>query len=115
MTPEPFALMQPIPAKDQQALVERLLQACGGSYTPEQRRKFFITGPQWAAAYEGHALFHAPTRKPVTFDQVIEEYARIGIGWWCTHDTDVIPADAIGTRGRTTSLREYSRHCSAPA
>ncbi len=97
MTPEPFTRMQPIPARDQQTLVERLMQACGGSYTPDQRRKFFITGPQWAAAYEGHALFHAPTRKPVTFDEVIEEYARIGIGWWCTHDTDVIPADAIGT------------------
>src|SRR3954447_2787670 len=97
MAPEPKETMQPIPAKDQQSLVDRLMQACGGSYTPEQRRKFFITGPQWAAAYEGHALFHAPTRKPVTFDQVIEEYARIGIGWWCTHDTDVIPADAIGT------------------
>src|SRR3954471_17604658 len=89
--------MNPVPANQQQALVERLMTACGGAYSPETRRKFFITGPQWAAAYEGHALFHAPTRKPVSFEKVIEEYSKIGIGFWCTHDTDVIPADALGT------------------
>jgi xylose isomerase len=89
--------MAPIPVSQQQSLVERLLTACGGSYKPDQRRKFFLTGPQWAAAYEGHALFHAPTRTPVTFQTVIEHYAEIGIGHWTTHDTDVIPTDAIGT------------------
>jgi len=89
--------MAPIPVNQQQSLVERLLAACGGAYTPEQRRKYFITGPQWAAAYEGHAVFHAPTRKPVSFETVMEHYAEIGIGHWTTHDTDVIPTDAIGT------------------
>src|SRR5688572_27082868 len=89
--------MQPVPVNDQQALVERLMKACGGAYTPAQRRKYFLTGPQWAAAYEGHALFHAPTRSPVTFEEVIRRYAEIGIGYWTTHDTDVIPTDAIGT------------------
>ena len=89
--------MTPIPVNQQQALVDRLMQACGGAYSPETRRKYFITGPQWAASYEGNALFHAPTRKPVDFEQVIETYARIGIPYWCTHDTDVIPTDAIGT------------------
>ena len=73
------------------------MSACGGAYPPETRRKYFITGPQWAGAYEGHALFHAPTRKPVGFEEVIRNYAEIGIGYWCTHDTDVIPAAAIGT------------------
>lgn len=63
---------------------------------PQARRKYFISGPQWAAAYEGHALFHAPTRKPVSFEQVIREFARIGVGYWTTHDTDVIPYSAIG-------------------
>ncbi|MDX2266502.1 MAG: TIM barrel protein [Bryobacter sp.] len=81
---------------EQKALVARLYQACGGAYTPEQRRKFFITGPQWAAAYEGNAIFHAPTRKPVSFETVIAKYAEIGIGYWCTHDTDVIPYEALG-------------------
>ena len=52
------------------------MSACGGAYTPAQRRKYFLTGPQWAAAYEGHALFHAPTRRPVGFEEVIREYAR---------------------------------------
>ena len=89
--------MTPIPVNQQQALVDRLTNSCGGAYSPEARRKHFITGPQWAAAYEGNALFHASTRKPVGFEEVIEQYARIGIGHWCTHDTDVIPADAIGT------------------
>lgn len=84
-------------AKEQQALVSRLTAACGGAYSPETRRKYFITGPQWAAAYEGQALFHAPTREAVGFEQVIQKYAEIGIGHWCTHDTDVIPAKAIGT------------------
>jgi xylose isomerase len=37
--------------------------------------------------YEGQALFHAPTRQTVSFEEVIEQYARIGIGYWCTHDT----------------------------
>lgn len=89
--------MNPVPANQQQSLVERLMTACGGAYPAETRRKYFLTGPQWAAAYEGHALFHAPTRKPVGFEEVIEKYAAIGIGYWCTHDTDVIPTEDIGT------------------
>jgi len=88
--------MKPVPVSEQKALVERLMKACGGSYTPAQRRKYFISGPQWAAAYEGQALFHAPSRAPVTFEEVIRKYAEIGIGHWATHDTDVIPAGAIG-------------------
>ncbi len=87
----------PLNSDQQRALVARLYAACGGAYTPEQRRKHYITGPQWAAAYEGHAIFHAPTRKPVHFETVIAKYADIGIGHWCTHDTDVLPYDALGT------------------
>src|SRR5216110_696683 len=83
--------------KDQRALVDRLMSVCGGSYSPERRRKHFISGPQWAAAYQGQALFHAPTRQPVLFEEVIRKYAEIGIAYWCTHDTDVIPPPAIGT------------------
>ncbi len=73
------------------------MKACGGSYSPETRRKYFISGPQWAAAYEGQALFHAPTRPPIGFDAIIRKYAEIGIGYWTTHDTDVIPTNALGT------------------
>ncbi len=72
------------------------MQACGGSYSPAQRRKYFLSGPQWAAAYQGQALFHAPTRSPVSFEEVIRRYAEIGIGYWSTHDTDVIPTEALG-------------------
>ena len=72
------------------------MTACGGAYTPEQRRKYYITGPQWAGAYQGQALFHAPTREAIGFERVIEEYAKIGIGYWATHDTDVIPTEALG-------------------
>src|SRR5579862_2829809 len=82
-----------IPSNQQQALVDRLMQACGGAYSPETRRKYFISGPQWAAAYQGQALFHAPTREPVEFEEVIRKYAEIGIGHWTTHDTDVIPTE----------------------
>lgn len=89
--------MNPIPNAEQQKLVDRLSRACGGTYTPDQRRKFFISGPQWAAAYEGQALFHAPTRKPVGFEEVIRHYGEIGVGHWTTHDTDVIPSDALFT------------------
>ena len=96
--------MKPVPANQQQALVERLMTACGGAYSPETRRKYFITGPQWAAAYEGNALFHAPTRKPVSFEQVIEKYSQIGIGHWCTHDTDVIPVNDIGTERQDATV-----------
>src|ERR1044071_2366591 len=92
--------MTPTPPPSQRSLVERLMSACGGAYSPETRRKYFITGPQWAAAYEGNALFHAPTRTPVGFEEVIRQYSEIGIGYWCTHDTDVIPAKDIGKSGQ---------------
>jgi len=70
---------------------------CGGGYSPEIRRKYFISGPQWAAAYQGQALFYAPTREPITFEDVIREFGKIGIGHWCTHDSDVIPTAVLGT------------------
>ncbi|MEP6961700.1 MAG: hypothetical protein ABI995_06470, partial [Acidobacteriota bacterium] len=83
-------------SSSQQALVSRLMQSCGGSYPPETRRKYYISGPQWAAAYEGHALFHAPTRPPLGFAEVIRKYGELGIAHWATHDTDVIPTEALG-------------------
>lgn len=82
--------------QDQQSLVGRLMKSCGGAYSPETRRKYFISGPQWAAAYEGQALFHAPTRPHIGFEDVIRKYAEIGIAHWTTHDTDVIPTEALG-------------------
>jgi xylose isomerase len=88
--------MPAIPNADQQGLVSRLMKACGGSYSPETRRKYFISGPQWAAAYQGQALFHAPTRPAIGFEDIIRKWGEIGIGYWTTHDTDVIPTEAIG-------------------
>jgi xylose isomerase len=72
------------------------MHSCG-SYSPEERRKFYISGPQWAAAYQGQALFYAPTRTPITFEHVIEQFGKIGIAHWCTHDSDVIPTGSLGT------------------
>ena len=89
--------MPPIPVDHQTALVSRLMKACGGAYSAETRRKYFISGPQWAAAYQGQALFHAPTRPPIGFEDIIHNFAEIGIGHWTTHDTDVIPTEALGT------------------
>jgi xylose isomerase len=89
--------MQPISPNQQQALIDRLTKMCGGAYSPDVRRKYFISGPQWAAAYQGQALFYAPTREPITFEQIIREFGKIGIGYWCTHDSDVIPTAALGT------------------
>jgi xylose isomerase len=88
--------MNPTPIDQQQSLVSRLMSACGGAYSPATRRKYFISGPQWAAAYDGSALFHAPTRRATGFEEIIQKYGEIGIGHWCTHDTDVIPTDALG-------------------
>ena len=34
--------------------------------------------------------------RPIGFEEVIREYGKIGIGYWCTHDTDVIPTAALG-------------------
>lgn len=111
--------MKPVPANRQQALVDRLMKACGGSYSPKVRRRYYITGPQWAGAYEGQALFHAPTREPVGFEDVIREYARIGIGYWATHDTDVIPTAALGKEEQGSiidrikkSLKKHGLECS---
>jgi xylose isomerase len=111
--------MTPVSPAEQQKMVARLIGACGGGYPPEVRRKYFISGPQWAAAYEGHALFHAPTRPPIGFEEVIRHYGEIGIPCWATHDTDVIPTDAIGTDRQAeivariaTSLKEAGMRCS---
>jgi xylose isomerase len=79
------------------SLVERLTNACGGSYSPAVRRKYFISGPQWAASYQGQALFHAPTRQAVAPGEVIRELGRIGISHWSTHDTDIIATDDLMT------------------
>ena len=111
--------MAPIPENQQQALVSRLMKACGGAYTPETRRKYFISGPQWAAAYQGQALFHAPTRPAIGFEEIIRRYADIGIGYWATHDTDVIPTEILGTEGQweivsriRKALSDHGVHCS---
>ncbi len=105
--------------QDQRALVDRLMSACGGSHPPEKRRKYFISGPQWAAAYQGQALFHAPTRDPVSPAEVMRHFAEIGIGYWTTHDTDVIPTEALMTdrqaeivAGLKQSLEENGLRCS---
>jgi xylose isomerase len=111
--------MKPVPVAEQRALVDRLTRACGGAYAPSTRRKYYISGPQWAAAYQGQALFHAPTREPIGFEAVIREYAQIGIGHWCTHDTDVIPTHALGKEEQAsiverikTALAENGIQCS---
>lgn len=103
----------------QRSLVERLMAACGGSYPPETRRKYYICGPQWAAAYQGQALFHAPTRVPVSPSEVMRHFAEIGIGYWTTHDTDVIPTSDLMTNrqagivaGLKKSLAENGLRCS---
>jgi len=101
--------MQPIPPNQQQALIDRLTKMCGGGYSPEVRRKYFISGPQWAAAYQGQALFYAPTRAPVTFEQVIREFGKIGIGYWCTHDSDVVPTAALGTAEQDEIVSKIQR------
>jgi xylose isomerase len=95
------------------------MKACGGSYSPKVRRKYYFTGPQWAGAYQGQALFHAPTREPIGFEDVIREYAKIGIGHWATHDTDVIPTAALGKEEQNSivgrikkSLKKHGLECS---
>ena len=76
------------------------MKASGGGYGPETRRKYFISAPQWAAAYQGQALFHAPTRPAIGFEEIIRKYSEIGIGYWATHDTDVIPTEILGQDGQ---------------
>ena len=95
------------------------MKACGGAYSPQKRRKYYISGPQWAGAYQGQALFHAPTRHAVDFEEVIREYGKIGIGHWATHDTDVIPTDALGKDQQWAivdqikkSLKKHGLECS---
>lgn len=112
-------MAQQISAEDQRSLVDRLMAACGGSYSPEVRRRFFISGPQWAAAWQGQALFHAPVRRAFSADEVIRNFAEIGIGFWTTHDADIIPADDLMTGrqdeildGVARSLKKYGVRCS---
>jgi xylose isomerase len=93
----------------QQSLVQRLLEACGGSYPPETRRKYYITGPQWAASYQGQALFHAPTREPVSPAEVMHHFAEIGIGYWTTHDTDIIRTEDLMTDRQAEILADLKK------
>src|SRR5262245_55119244 len=101
--------MQPVAPNQQRSLVERLSKMCGGGYSPETRRKYFISGPQWAAAYQGQALFYAPTRHPITFEEVIRELGKIGIAHWCTHDSDVIPTEALGSDRQSDIVAKIRR------
>jgi xylose isomerase len=55
----------------------------------------------------------------LTFEQVIRHYGEIGLGWWCTHDTDVIPTNDLGKDGQAeivsrikTALAENGVACS---
>ena len=89
--------MKPIPENQQQALVSRLMKACGGAYSPETRRKYFISGPQWAAAYRGKHFFTPPRGPPSILSSLFRNMPRFGIAHWATHDTDVIPTEALGT------------------
>lgn len=98
-----------IPKDQQQSLVGRLMDQCGGSYSPDERRKYFISGPQWAGAYEGHALFHAPTREPIGFDEIIRHLGEIGVPYWTTHDTDVIPTDDLLTDKQWKTVEAISK------
>ena len=89
--------MAPIAKEKQRSLIDRLVAVSGGNYSPEERRKYYISGPQWAGAYEGQALFHAPTREPVGFEEVIRNLGELGVSCWATHDSDVIGADDLLT------------------
>jgi len=100
-------------SESQRALIDRLTAACGGSYPPGVRRRYFISGPQWAAAYQGQALFHAPNREPVSYQEVIRHYARIGIPCWATHDTDVIPTDTLLTDAQWAIVDDIKQNLEA--
>jgi xylose isomerase len=50
---------------------------------------------------------------------VIRHFSEIGIGWWTSHDTDVISAGELMTEkqdeildGIATSLKQYGVQCS---
>ena len=95
------------------------MQVSGGSYTPDQRRKYFISGPQWAGDYQGQALFHAPTREVIGFEEVIRNLGELGIPCWTTHDSDVIDTDDLLTDRQwetvervNKSLNEHGVRCS---
>src|SRR5262249_17408910 len=67
----------------------------------------------------GSALFHAPTRPPLGFEEIIGHYAEIGIRCWTTHDSDVIPTDALGTDRQAeivarikSALQKHGLECS---
>ncbi len=111
--------MSAIPRDQQRSLIDRLMQVSGGSYTPDQRRKYFISGPQWAGDYQGQALFHAPTREVIGFEEVIRNLGELGIPCWTTHDSDVIDTDDLLTDRQwetveriNKSLNEHGVRCS---
>jgi xylose isomerase len=36
----------------------------------------------------------------LSLEEVIRHFGEIGLGWWCTHDTDVIPTNQLGKDGQ---------------
>src|SRR5215831_696860 len=94
--------MQPVAPNQQRSLVERLTKMCGGAYGPETRRKYFISGPQWAAAYQGQALFYAPTRHPKTLEENGVKCSMV------TTETFYHAVFAAGPAPEAPEVREYA-------
>ena len=68
---------------------------------------------------KGQALFHAPTRNAVPFEEVIRALGEIGVPCWTTHDTDVIPTDHLMTDRQAetvdrirSALQQHGVRCS---
>jgi xylose isomerase len=71
------------------------MKACGGAGSPETRRKYYITDRRGRCISRAGVV---PCADAGTgwLRRSDSRYAEIGIGHWTTHDTDVIPTEALG-------------------
>ena len=117
--PKPFRCdilrpkMPPVPPDQQQALVSRSDGSLRRRVLARDAPQVLHLRPAVGGRIRRQALFHAPTRTPVGFEEVIREYGKIGIGYWTTHDTDVIPTEALGKDGQHEIVAAHSKPRSA--
>jgi xylose isomerase len=85
-------MMKPVPVSEQPALVERLMKACGGAYSPQTRRKYFITARQWAyRAYLHELMWGGAPRAALARALLAGQLWHFDVndGDWLKHDVDI--------------------------
>ena len=92
--------MKPIPPNQQQASSSGSCRLAAALTARRRAANTSSRGRSGRPPIRARRCFTRPPAQPIGFEDVIREYAKIGIGHWCTHDTDVIPTEQLGKDGQ---------------